>query len=182
MKDRCIDYWVGIVDLAEGREAPAALHHVERCEDCSHKLAELRTLMDVGRARYFDAPAHLIESVKQLMPQPERRFLRLLRTTTAWSGARAVAEDFQIVAGDESDQVRLMYSRGDKGWEVMGKAPSAHWSLEGPPHEVEIDEDGRFSFTAQSLSQTGFSLIGPGRELVVASAEEMLSSGSDSSN
>lgn len=179
MKDRCNDFWEGIVDLAEGREAPAALTHLQQCQDCSRKFAQLQSLMEVGKGRFFDAPSDLIESVKGLMPRPERRLLRLLHTTTAWTGARAAAEDFQIIAGDGEDQVRLMYSRTPKGWEVMGRAPSAEWAVVGLASQPEMASDGRFSFKVADLSKTGFFLIGPNAEWVVPSAEEMLSSGSD---
>lgn len=179
MRDRCANYWEGIVTLAEGGRDEAARHHVESCSECARKLEQLRIVMSVGDLKFYDAPASLIASAKGLMPAPERRPMSLLRSTTAWSGARAVAEDFQLVVGEADTQVRLMYSRAGNGWEVMGKAPSSGWSVEAGRHLVSIGVEGRFSFHADKLADTGFTLSGAEGEFYIPSAEELLSGGHD---
>jgi hypothetical protein len=93
-----------------------------------------------------------------------------------------VAEDFQIVVGGEAMQLRLMYSHLGDGWEVLGRVPSGEWTVAAPESQVHMDAGGRFVLRAPDLGKTGFSLIGPERELVVPSAEEMLSSGSNDSH
>jgi hypothetical protein len=175
MRDRCADYWEGIVDIAEGRQSEPARLHLQSCGDCSEKLEQLHVMMAAGDLRYFDAPTNLIASVKGLMPQPERRVFSLLRSTTAWTGARTAAHDFQLVAGDGDTQVRLMFSKVDDGWEVMGRIPAGSWSVEADGQTVDLSDEGRFSFLAPGLDATGFTLIGSDTELVVPSAEELLS-------
>jgi hypothetical protein len=178
MRDRCANYWDGIVTLAEGGQDEAARLHVESCTDCADQLRHLRQIMAVGGLRFFDAPANLIEDVKRMMPAPERIRLGLLRSTTAWSGARVVAEDFQIVVGEGSTQMRLMYERSGELWQVLGKAPSGEWTLESISGIASVGDEGRFSFEAPSLAETSFTLSGPEGELYVPSAEELLSHGS----
>jgi hypothetical protein len=179
MRDRCANYWEQIVNLAEGKQEQAAREHVDSCPECARKLEQLQAAMRVGDMRFYDAPASLIANVKGLMPAPERKVVSLLRSTTAWSGARAVADDFQIVVGDEDTQVRLMYSRSGSNWEVMGRAPSSNWTAAAGGQELVVEEDGRFSFVAAKLSDTDLILSSPDGELFIPSAEELLSSGPD---
>jgi len=182
MKDRCANYWDGIVNLAEGKVNESAQRHVETCAECSTKLEQLKTMMSVGDLRYYDAPPGLITRVKDMLPAPARRSANLLRSSIAWSGARAVAEDFQVVVGEGSTQIRMMYSRSGEGWEVMGRAPASYWSVRVNETDLPIEEDGRFSFHAAKLSETGLTLAGPEGELFIPSAEELLSSGPHDGN
>jgi hypothetical protein len=177
MKDRCADYWEAIVNLAEGRQDSTAREHLESCSECAEKLRQLQQIMALGDLRYFDAPAHLIQEAVDLMPVRERKVATLLRSTTAWSGARTVAEDFQIVVGGPAMQVRLMYSRSGDSWEVLGQAPSSEWLVRIGDEQLEVDGEGRFSFGVPTLAQSAFSLLGPEGEMLVPSVEELLSNG-----
>lgn len=182
MKDRCANHWEGIVNLAEGRESETARLHVQNCRECAAKLEQLRAMMSAAEVRYFNAPASAIASVKGLMQPAERRVFGLLRSTTAWSGARTAAQDFQIVAGEGGTQVRLMFSKVDEGWEVMGRTPAGEWNVEANGDILETSDDGRFSFIAPRLDSTGILMTGRETELVVPSAEELLSSESNGSD
>src|ERR1041385_6023275 len=117
MIERCQDFWEGVVGLAEGREDPAARAHLDSCPACDKKLAQLRQILRLGGMRYYDAPGDLISSVKGMMPAPERRVAPLIRSTLAWSGARTVAEEFQLIVGVGDEQLRLMFVRSGSGWE-----------------------------------------------------------------
>jgi hypothetical protein len=172
MKERCNDLWQGVIALAEGREDEAASRHIEGCPACTRKLDELKQMFALGDLRFFEPPASLVADVKAMMPAQPRRVASLLRSTLAWTGARVVAEDFQIVVGDEGAQTRLMYSRIGSDWQIMGKLPSAGWSVE--KQGVTLEDGGRFSFTVPSLAETGFVLAGPDGEIEVPPAEELL--------
>src|SRR4051812_18744628 len=128
MKNRCADFWDGIVDLAEGRENAAASAHVEGCADCRMKLEELREIFAVGDLKFYSAPKAVIDAAKGLM-QPQRRVAGVFRSTLAFSGARTVAEDFQLVVGEGDTQTRLMFVHTGSGWEVLGRLPSGDWTV-----------------------------------------------------
>jgi hypothetical protein len=165
--------WERVVDLAEGRSDADAERHVASCASCASKLESLREIMRLGDLRFFDAPAALVDSVKGMMPAPRR--LPLMRSTLAWSGARAVAEDFQLVVGEGEEQIRLMYAHAGDGWEVMGRLPATDWEIARDGETIALDSDGRFTFTAKNLAETDFTLTGPAGELYVPAAEELLS-------
>jgi hypothetical protein len=177
MRDRCADYWEDIVNLAEGKPADGARQHLEACPECTEKLRQIQQVMALGDLRFFDAPAKLIKTAQKLLPTRERTVMGLLRSTTAWSGARTVSEDFQIVVGAPGTQVRLMYTRSGEHWEVLGKAPGPDWLVNTGDRAVDVDREGRFSFKVASLGDTGFTLSGADGELVVPSVEELLSNG-----
>lgn len=177
MNKRCQELWEGVVELAEGRPSPEAAAHVETCASCAAKLETLREAMRLGDLRFFDASPALVEAAKAMMPAPRR--LPLLRSTLAWTGARAVAEDFQLLVGEEALPIRLMFSRVSEGWEVMGRLPDATWKVLRAGDSVAVDGEGRFDFRAASLADTDFVVSGPGGDFTVASAEELLARGSN---
>jgi hypothetical protein len=182
MRDPCADYWEDIVNLADGKPADGARDHLDACPECAEKLRQIQRVMSLGDLRFFDAPAGVIKSAKNLMSARERTVMGLVRSTTAWSGARTVSEDFQIVVGAPGTQVRLMYSRSGELWEVLGKAPGADWSVSTGDGIVDVDSEGRFSFQVPSLDDTGFTLSGADGDLVVPSVEELLSNGPSNSD
>ncbi|MFI5386178.1 MAG: hypothetical protein ACHQ50_08665 [Fimbriimonadales bacterium] len=131
----------------------------------------------LGKLGFYNAPAKVVAAAEGLMPVKERRVATLLRSTVSWSGARAVAEDFQLVVGQGENQTRLMYSRSGSGWLVLGRMPSSEWLAVKGETTLDSDEQGRFSFTASDLFATDVTLLGPSVEIYVPSAEELLSSG-----
>ena len=177
MRRNCSEFWEGIVAIAEGGTDDRAAQHVRTCAPCSAKLNELRSVFAVARAQFYDAPEDVVDRAKALMPARERRMMGLLRSTLAWTGARVVAEDFQIVVGSADIQARLMYTRSGAEWLVMGKLPSSDWSAVRAGDVLQSDEEGRFSFAVSDLADSAFELIGPAGELSVPSAEELLASG-----
>lgn len=177
MRKNCSEYWEGIVAIAEGGEDERARAHLQICTNCAAKLEHLRAVFAAGDQRFFDAPAAILAQVKNLMPARERKTASLLRSSLAWSGARVIAEDFQVVVGEGETQTRIMYSRSGTGWQVTGRMPSSAWiaSKEGTP--VETDGEAGFSFFVADLAHSDLSLVGPDAEIYVPSAEELLSSG-----
>jgi hypothetical protein len=174
MKEKCSDYWERIVNLAEGGQDEIANRHVAGCVSCARKLQELRQILTVGKTPTFDAPLSLVATVKDMLPIGSSSRATLLRSTLAWSGARTVTEDFQLVVAVGKEQVRLMYLPLDSGWQVLGRLPSMDWSALKEGARVQGDSAGRFSFIASNLAQTDFKLAGPTGEVVVPSAQEML--------
>lgn len=69
-----------------------------------------------------------------------------------------------------------MYVREEAGWEVVGRLPKGDWQISRDGQAVETDGDGRFSFKANDLHQTGFEFVGT-EVIEIPSAEELLLSG-----
>lgn len=173
MKRNCSEYWERIVQLAEGTDDADARAHLESCEECRTKFGQLQEILAVRGARFFDAPSRLVADVKAAIPRRERRVATLLQSTLAWSGARAITEDFQVVVGQAENRTRLMYSRSEDRWEVLGRMPSSNWVALRDGQRLSSG-DGTFSFQAATLSDTDVTLIGPEGEVYVPSAEELL--------
>ncbi|MEZ0324773.1 MAG: hypothetical protein ACAH95_02615 [Fimbriimonas sp.] len=177
MKRACADNWENIVELAEGRKNEAAQAHVESCVDCAKVYAQLKKMVSASERGIYAAPTELINRAIGLMPKPIRVRAGLLRTTLGLVGARAEADDFQIVVSVGDEQNRLMYVREQDGWEVIGRLPNGDWRIERSGEEIETDNTGRFSFKANDLEHTGFEFVGGSQVIEIPSAEELLLSG-----
>lgn len=175
MKEHCAEFLEGLSDLAEGREDAKVAAHVQGCPDCSRRLEQLRQIISSARLTTYDAPEAAIRRAKDLMVPQRRTFLAgLLNSTLATSGARIVAEDFQVVIEAEDATARLMYSRGPNGWDVLGRAPAGFHSVRRDDSDWPIEGSGRFSFRVSTLEETGFTLVSDDAEIVIPPAEELL--------
>ena len=173
MKRECEDIRDELVLLAEGQENPRVGAHLETCEDCRCRLEQLRYMLSALKVQSFEAPPDLVLEAKSLIPNRSFR-LSLIRTSLQTATARAPSQDFQAVYGGEGLEVRVMYSKVDAGWEVMGKAPSGDWQAENEASLIEVDQQGRFHFVIGSLDQTAFTIRGDGRVCDIPSVSEAI--------
>ena len=138
------------------------------------RLGHFQKIADAMRLEYFDAPEPLVQEAKALMPEREKRslFAKLRGTTRILSGARASeANSFQNTFQAEDLSTRLMYVRTPKGWDVTGQAPEGY-TVERLGRRIGTDKDGRFTFQAKSLADTGLILRDAATEVHVPSADE----------
>lgn len=178
MKSICSDLWNALVEVAEGKPNPEVDSHLAECSECRKKLGQLKAFLDRARFPMFEAPLSLIEAAASLMPETTKR-MSLLRSTLSSVGARSVAQDFQAVYQVEDVQLRVLYEATEHGWETLAQAPSPDWHVERAGKPIEVDAQGRFSFNAQELADTGFELIREEKRLIVPSGLEAVNRGSD---
>ena len=168
------------MELAEGKTQPEASAHLTTCPDCQAKFEELGRMLKGTAVPYFKAPASLLEAAKALMPVIQKR-MSLIRTSLQLSGARSENQDFQAVYGVDELEVRVMYSKVERGWDVIGQIPKAQWVVERGTKEIPVDTEGRFHFLTKTLDDSNFSLEGDQLRLEVPSATEAIrESGNDS--
>ena len=173
MKRECQDIWESVVALAEGQANDRATAHLEGCEDCRRRFEQLQSMFAGLGLASFEVPPTLVQAAKSLMFGQAKR-LGLIRTSFQLSAARAPSQDFQAVYGGEGIEVRVMYSKVDQGWEVMGRTPAGEWRVEAEGSPVDSDEHGRFHFVVGSLDKSAFSLIGEHEACEIPSANEAI--------
>ncbi|MEA2552375.1 MAG: hypothetical protein QOJ65_551, partial [Fimbriimonadaceae bacterium] len=123
-----------------------------------------------------NAPADALARAKSLVSGGRRVFAgKLFGSSLTLAQARSATADFQLMVGAEDQRIRLMYSRlpGDR-WEVKGRAPGADWAIRTVDSTIPCDAEGGFSLEAESLQNTGFSLIQSDAEILIPSAQELL--------
>jgi hypothetical protein len=169
----CKEQWEAIVDLAEGQLRPDASAHLAGCADCRESHAQLVQMMASLAVPQFTAPESLKSMAKALMsPKPAR--MGLLRTSLQLSGARSGAEDFQAVFELNGTEIRVMYAKEDRGWDVMGQVPAPDWIVVRGEANLEVDREGRFHFLTKTLDDSGFRVAGPQILLEVPSAADAI--------
>lgn len=173
MKRECQDIWESVVALAEGHANDGATAHLKGCGDCRRRFEQLQAMLAGIGLKSFEVPATLVEAAKSLIADKAKR-LGLIRTSFQLSAARAPSQDFQAVYGGEGIEVRVMYSKVDQGWEVMGRTPAGQWLVETVDSPVDSDEHGRFHFVVGSLDDSAFSLIGEHGTCEIPSANEAI--------
>ena len=173
MKRECQDVWESVVALAEGQANDRATTHLKGCEDCRLRFEQLQSMFAGMRLASFEVPPTLVQSAKSLIAGQTTR-LRLVRTSFQLSAARAPSQDFQAVYGGQGIEVRVMYSKVDQGWEVMGRMPAGEWRVETESSPVDSDEHGRFHFLVGSLDKSAFSLIGENEVCEIPNANEAI--------
>lgn len=174
MNLECRENWEGVVSLAEGQANDRASAHLEECESCRLRFHQLRSMMSGMETPEFEVPSSLVQAAKDLFVG-KRRKLGLIRTSLQLSSARAPKQDLQAVFGGEGIEIRVMYSKVEQGWEILGQAPSDHWRVEWEGGTVESDERGRFHFRVETLESSEFSLVGEMEAYEVPSASEAIS-------
>ncbi|MBX7134512.1 MAG: hypothetical protein K1X67_17720 [Fimbriimonadaceae bacterium] len=177
----CNRFWNGLAALASGETDPETQMHMETCADCQAKLTELTQAVQAMKRPEYDAPRDQVLMAASLMPvQQRRRFLAsLLSSSLAAAGARsAVAESFQMTFQHDDLTTRVMVSKVDRGWEVMTRIPE-QWLATTLDGDVQSDAEGRFSFVAPDLDQTGFILRRGDVEVQIPSAREAMPGGTE---
>lgn len=147
----CRKTWNEIVDLAEGREAPAAEAHVANCADCAKRLADLRRMIRNTALEVHNAPANSISKAQAIFAPRKPVFLAGLSAIGA--GARAVGEATQIRREVEGISVRLMIRPSGSDWQVLGQITgSSATELLFGDRTITI-ENGTFEFIADNIEE-----------------------------
>lgn len=173
----CKDYEEGIAALAEGLPAPEAEAHVAGCPLCAKRLAELKRVVLAARLPQATAPSDLLARAQSLMRPAPRRIARLLGNGLAAAGARATkVDDFALHVGADDISVHLHYAQAQSGWEVMGRAPAADWTVVYKGDETSCGPSGRFRISVRSLDDAAFLLRAPNGagEIEIPSAWELV--------
>lgn len=161
-----------LVAMAEtGLDADLA-RHVESCSTCAALLARYQRMHKAAKQEWVSAPSSLIGAAKAMLPSTRRAFIAGRLGTSLLAGARGVPEEFQLVAGTEELPVRLLASREDNGWHVMGRFPAGNWAIESS-HPAWIEEGG-FRLLVPSLRESEFTLVGADETLEFPSIETLL--------
>ena len=175
---RCNDFKEGVAILAGGGTAPEAKVHVEGCADCARRLEELRRIVAVARTAYWTVPQSLSDRAKALMPDRPRLVARLLGSGLVRAGVRrGEARDFALHVGVEGFSIRLSYAPLPGGWEVLGRAPTADWTVVHSGGALPCGASGRFRLLSPDLDGTAFRLRKHETEIEVPSARELTSLG-----
>ncbi len=174
MNSPCPRYIERLVALAEGHSDSAAEAHVAACEGCSEALIQYRSILTAARRESFTVPTAVLAATKAIMPSVKRTVLARLVGSSALAGARALPGDLQVALEADGHPVRVMYTRREAGWEVLGTLPGPDWRAEREKGAVHMNQDGRFSFSATKVEATGFRLAHEDLAVEVPPLEELL--------
>lgn len=166
MKSTCAQLRTAIADLAEGRESPDAAAHIANCRTCAALFAQMRAAIQGLRSGFADAPSELILSAKAIFPRTQPVFARLVSPTLGTAGARG-GDAFQALYEFEDGRVRVMYRPEPDGWTVMGRIEAEGWTIVAE----DLDSEGRFQFSSQSLSDAEILLRKGDAEVVIPAPE-----------
>lgn len=179
MNAPCSRFSERLVAIAEGRVDGDAERHVASCANCASTLSEYRKIVSIARESAFSVPASMVVAAKALFTGlPVRPQVRLVSSSVR-AGARALPADLQVAIEAAGNPVRLMYTRKESGWEVLGTLPGPDWRAEKEKGLVKIGPDGRFSFAVPKVSATGFRLASSEQTVDVPSLEDLLFDGND---
>lgn len=178
MKDVCGNYQEGLARLAFGEADPAAERHAQDCPRCAETLAHLRRIRQAARPT-FHAPESVILAAVGLMPTPEPRALRLLRSSLSGAMARSVtaASEFQMLFGEGDVSLRLGATRetGNR-WRLLGQVEPEATIVRFEGQTIEV-QAGRFSIVTPTLQWERFSLEVDDETYAVPPIAEVLDDG-----
>lgn len=174
MDRNCGSYQEALAHLAGGGEEPGARDHAAKCKHCGRILDELRQILAWGKMPVFDAPPEVVLNAQSIFPESVVRTARLIPLGPRLALARSDSDDFQLLVGDGEVRCRLMYTKRRLSWEVLGQVPGPEWSVERRGEVLDPDPGGRFSFWADSLADTEFTLLGRADSIRVPSAENLV--------
>lgn len=138
------------------------------------RFSEFRKMAEAMKLRHYEAPAHVVDAAKAIMPVNARRtvYARLTGSTMAAAGARsATADSFQLTFEGEGMRTRLMYERSATGWEVAGQAPKGLRVVRNGKR-VRCDAEGRFTFAVSKLGDTGLTLHDEEIRIIIPPADQ----------
>jgi hypothetical protein len=174
MKRECRRLWEAIVDLAAGQSNIQAREHIDSCPNCRADFERLQAMFQAMQFESPDVPQNLVANAKAIMPAKSIR-MSLAKSSLQLTTARSANQDFQAIYAGEGIEVRVMYSKVDRGWEILGRMPDQVWGVEAEEIPIEVDEEGRFHFFADSLEQSRFTLYGSGAKYEIPNASEAIS-------
>lgn len=176
MNMKCEEHLEDLVAAAFGETTEKLTRHLVNCEGCQERLRQFTVLATGLQAGHHNAPADLLRAAQEIqLPNAARRgvMARLTASSLAFSGARlAEADSFQLLFEAEGDQVRMMYARSGKEWEVSGQAPAGR-SIHHGATEVASDAAGRFRFRVDALDSTAIRIGGLDTDILVPAASEV---------
>ncbi|AIE84744.1 anti-sigma factor family protein [Fimbriimonas ginsengisoli] len=172
MKESCRNYRSLLMDAAEGRPTPEVTRHLEECKSCSAAVERYREIVAAAKVAWTPAPADLIALVKNLIPETRRVWTAARLGSSLAAGARGLGDEFQMSVGGGDLSIRIMATRSEAGWQLMGRLPEGEWSIDAEVPAV-VDANG-FRFTVGALEESGFNLIGPDQILVVPAMSQLL--------
>ena len=177
MEPTCKQIEGSLADLAEGKEVLEAAEHVAACPECMRKLVQLRMMLAAAAVPVESVPRTVVDKAKAIVQgNVKRSVAKLFGSSLTLVHARTSAQDFQLLVGNEEHKVRLMYSRVTGGrWEITGRAPGPDWKVKTSGSVKSCDSEGGFVLQAKGLEASEFSLLRAGEEIVVPSAQELMS-------
>ena len=174
---KCSEFIEGIGAMAFGKSDQGAASHVAVCADCAAMLRDFERMAAGFALGNTDAPADALKRAASIPLPNQLPRLGLVRTSLAASGARRqAAETFQCVFEGDGLQVRTMYTKSGKKWQVMATVAPPVDSLDVGGKIVK-PVDGKFEFEAKSLDGTGFTLIVADKRIAVPAGSEKPSDG-----
>lgn len=147
----CRKTWNEMVDLAEGREAPAAAAHAAACADCAKRLEDCRRMIGNTAIEVTNAPAESIARAQAIFAPRKPVFIAGLSAIGA--GARAVGEASQIRREVDGISVRLMIRPTAGGWQVLGQIVGSSATELMVGDETIAIQNGTFDFETASLQE-----------------------------
>lgn len=158
MKGKCNKFVEMIVEAAEGRRSEESVPHLQECGNCRSLLSEYKAIFAAGRIETFTSPASVRAAAMAIM-QPKTIQPFILRFALLGAGARSAESGFQYIFDAEGEEVRVVYQPIEEGWEVVGRAPVTDATLYHGSSEVEVSEDGYFTFFSPELAETAFDIV-----------------------
>ena len=163
-----------LVSLAEGIADPAVEAHVVVCVGCAEALTHYRTILTVAQRQAVTVPISVVEAAKAIMPSQRRVVLARLVRSSMVAGARAVPADLHVSLDADGTPMRVMYTRRESGWDVLGTLPGPDWHAERDLGGIDRASEGRFAFLAARLEATGFRVANREVSVVIPPIEELL--------
>lgn len=159
MKNPCKSFQSRLIDLAEGRQDAVAQAHVDSCPKCRAEVVKLARVLSAMPDAGVSAPASWVERAKSLFPRKVWK-ARLLpgALAPAVRGSNRISATYECEEAPEA--IIVEYRREGRAWSVIGTAPEGDWSGETASGQFDVSPNGRFSFKAATLPQTGFRLEG----------------------
>lgn len=162
-----------LISLAEGASDPAVEAHMATCPGCSEAFQQFRSIVQVAQRQAFAVPVSVVEAAKSIAPATRRTVMARLIRSNAVAGARAIPADLHVALDADGHPMRVMYTRRETGWDVMGTLPGPDWCAEREHKPIDCNED-RFTFLASRLEATGFRVSNRNSVVIVSPIEEML--------
>lgn len=159
MKNLCKSFQTRLIDLAEGRRDAEAQTHVDSCPECRNEVDKLARVVSAMPDAVVSAPASWVERAKSLFP---RKVWKARLLPSALAPAVRGSSRISATYGCEVTPAPIIveYRRDGRSWTVIGTAPEGDWSGDTSSGSFDVSPDGRFSFRAATLPQTGFRLTG----------------------
>jgi hypothetical protein len=163
-----------LIAHAEGSLDPIVELHVASCRECAEALKQFQQVFRTSSRYRFTPPVEVVERAKAIFPAARRTVVARVLRTSALSSARAVPTDLQVSLDADGFPMRVMYSRREAGWDVLGSLPGPDWNAEREHGSVERTSESRFSFLAAHLDSTGFRVGNRDVSVIVPPLEELL--------